>query len=436
MEALPALLIALMQLAFGSMHNPIPQNERAEDEEILRYRIRRLDVGEQNGWIFLREAMKSQPVATVTSKAAFSAALNGKPFEMLELRKVADQATSVRGIFKKVQEKPYWQSPWDADFNERWPASSKDLSAISQMARPIVAEALLKMRQDRTSDFLPELESLLRFTDNSMRCSISLEEFSIAMATHQMLNRLVIQWLNHSDHTPEDLKRLAVILENSPLSRAGIRESLRHTFANDLSMVLRVGSSVEELEKTTGKPSQSPLHRVWLRILLQLTFSRDNTHAFFNHLAADIVSGCDAPVDLSGHPAFRELRSYLVPEGLEWLKPNALGERFSISALKAYESTLVSVAAHMSGRDGTRTAVALKQWEKAHGGNLPESLTELIPEYLPHLPKDLVDGKFLRYDRARRLLYSIGSDMVELPSPVLENPMIYAEKGEMILRFP
>ncbi len=57
----------------------------------------------------------------------------------------------------------------------------------------------------------------------------------------------------------------------------------------------------------------------------------------------------------------------------------------------------------------TRTSLLLRAWTIEHGGQLPESLGALVPDYLPELPVDPYDGNPLRYDKAK--LWSVGSDL-------------------------
>jgi hypothetical protein len=60
------------------------------------------------------------------------------------------------------------------------------------------------------------------------------------------------------------------------------------------------------------------------------------------------------------------------------------------------------------------TALALKRYDLRHG-NYPPELATLVPEFLPAVPRDPIDGKPLRYQRIGKafLLYSIGDDGVD-----------------------
>ena len=44
-------------------------------------------------------------------------------------------------------------------------------------------------------------------------------------------------------------------------------------------------------------------------------------------------------------------------------------------------------------------------------GELPDTLDALVPEYLDAVPLDVYDGQKIRYSRARRRLWSPGSDL-------------------------
>jgi hypothetical protein len=63
-------------------------------------------------------------------------------------------------------------------------------------------------------------------------------------------------------------------------------------------------------------------------------------------------------------------------------------------------------------RDMTVTAIALKRYSLRHG-KLAPTLDALVPEFLPHTPKDLIDGRALRYRLHADggfLLYSVNED--------------------------
>ena len=57
-----------------------------------------------------------------------------------------------------------------------------------------------------------------------------------------------------------------------------------------------------------------------------------------------------------------------------------------------------------------RVRLAVHRWQQAHPGLWPESLAELVPEYLPEIPKDPWNGQPLLWDAASKIVYAVGAD--------------------------
>ena len=66
----------------------------------------------------------------------------------------------------------------------------------------------------------------------------------------------------------------------------------------------------------------------------------------------------------------------------------------------------------------TRLLLALKCY-KIDNGELPDSLDELVPEYIDKIPIDDFDGKPLRYSKQKKIVYSVGSDLKDDGGPSL-----------------
>ena len=62
--------------------------------------------------------------------------------------------------------------------------------------------------------------------------------------------------------------------------------------------------------------------------------------------------------------------------------------------------------------EATAVLLALRAYQKEKG-RLPDSLNELVPEYLSHLPLDPFDGKPLRYSKEKKIVYCVGRDLVD-----------------------
>lgn len=57
----------------------------------------------------------------------------------------------------------------------------------------------------------------------------------------------------------------------------------------------------------------------------------------------------------------------------------------------------------------TRTLFALRAFQQDQG-RLPDQLSELVPHYLDAVPRDAFNGAPIQYSRARKVIYSLGTD--------------------------
>lgn len=74
---------------------------------------------------------------------------------------------------------------------------------------------------------------------------------------------------------------------------------------------------------------------------------------------------------------------------------------------------MFKIFAFETQREMTAAAIALQRF-RLHHGRWPETLSDLVPEFLTELPHDWMDGQPLRYRRNLNdtfTLYSVGEDL-------------------------
>lgn len=104
--------------------------------------------------------------------------------------------------------------------------------------------------------------------------------------------------------------------------------------------------------------------------------------------------------------------------------------------MRSYEKIMPSIAVTQSTRGMVSVAVALRRWEQEQGPDLPASLAQLVPRYLSALPVDFMDGKPLRYDREKRIVYSIGKDLIDNIPEIPDSPRVATGDGNAVLLMP
>ena len=130
------------------------------------------------------------------------------------------------------------------------------------------------------------------------------------------------------------------------------------------------------------------------------------------------------------HPRFPHASSR--PGGMRRLfSGNILGHIFIDYSGKSFNgSNLILKCLLNSAVSGTQTTIALKCYHMKTG-ELPETLGELIPEYMPRIPPDDFDGNPIKYSKTDRLVYSHGKILHDGATPDLVLMETYIDPRNM-----
>jgi hypothetical protein len=94
------------------------------------------------------------------------------------------------------------------------------------------------------------------------------------------------------------------------------------------------------------------------------------------------------------------------------LSGNAMGEVFIRLLMPAGEKFLSKKCRENVHVAATQTILALKCYNLKYGA-LPQTFSNLIPEFLSAIPIDDFDGKPLRYSAEKKTIYSVGVDLID-----------------------
>ena len=94
----------------------------------------------------------------------------------------------------------------------------------------------------------------------------------------------------------------------------------------------------------------------------------------------------------------------------EALSGNLVGRMFCTMLLLTSGNVLQQKCRANVDLAATRILLALKAY-KLEKGKLPATLAELVPDYLDSVPLDDYDGQPMRYNAAKKVVYSVGKDL-------------------------
>jgi len=180
--------------------------------------------------------------------------------------------------------------------------------------------------------------------------------------------------------------------------------ALKSEYAVECSQIDEIADVVAG--KKNGKKPLSFAHLPKAKYLLHA----NRTKAMFADLAMNGISNCTLPyseMDLSIPHDVSDQEASVIRR---LLTPNAVGQiLFSMLAPSIDGLCLRMCVVDLYG-SAIQTLLALKAHKQDHG-SLPDSLNELVPDYLKKVPMDAFDGKALRYDRGKKIVYSVGKDL-------------------------
>ncbi len=113
-------------------------------------------------------------------------------------------------------------------------------------------------------------------------------------------------------------------------------------------------------------------------------------------------------------PAYCNIAGVSIYRGRNWV-----GRHLCYVVMPACERCVIKMRRSNVSIVGTQLLIALRCY-KIDNNDLPETLEEIVPEYIDKLPDINYDGKPLRYSKEKKIIYSVGDDMRHLVGPTIE----------------
>ncbi len=267
-----------------------------------------------------------------------------------------------------------------------------DTGAILRVVRILLLASLERAQAGDVASAVERARVGLRFGDHFVLGSNSFVAYLVACLSQQLalstINRLSGMGLDDPG-----LVALMTSLGNEPDQSNAFRETVRAEF-NVLGNAL---DHRDEFEGWGTLPDDPPP-----AILFKRNATLNEAAVLYRRLIAEAAK----QPDQRSLPAPR-----VVPTGLARYSANAYGKY--LNAGPDLSEMLLNLADHATAhRRLLRVKLALLRHENATG-NLPATLDELVPAYLDAIPADPYDGKPVRYDATRGLVWVLGKGLID-----------------------
>jgi len=277
----------------------------------------------------------------------------------------------------------------------------------------LAQEGILFLRENNGPAAIQNIQAILRLAGMTNRQPLLISSL-ITASLLGMAQTLTWEWLQSSAVTGRDLEIL-----QKDWAEVRLTASLVPVWRLERAMAMPFFESpsysvITAASSSGTKPALSSLPRsldeilsmggffVWATIYRHADEKQflETYQTLIDLAPADQLAGPWAPALETS----RKLQTQLNSSGFERM--------FSRMALPTVENTTSRIISTQALAQLTVTALALQRYKLAHV-EYPQSLTDLVPDFLPVLPLDPFDGNPLRYQPLSAggyLLYAIGPD--------------------------
>ena len=277
---------------------------------------------------------------------------------------------------------------------------------------------LIQVRQLQLAQMLATL-ALLATEENDPRQAADMLERSFqlsrAIPSDSLVNHMIRQAvvrlgatatersLNRTHFDNRQLRRIAQSLP--PLGTNRFTDALQGEHCQGIWVLgeLKAGKSADLMFPGRIR-NEKWWERMWRRLKLHQRAYSDEDFASYLAIYQSALEIARQPSAQSPSRAEQLMRSYDTNATSEW-------GRGQVTWSKAFKASLEADARLAA----LHTSLAVESYRLAHSGKIPAGLPELVPDFLPAVPRDPFDGQPLRFKTLPRgyVIYSIGADGVD-----------------------
>jgi hypothetical protein len=311
--------------------------------------------------------------------------------------------------FAEAARKPKYQNPESADPANITPNMVlTPMNSWRQMARLSAIRAMYLAKQGKDKEALDEALNSVNIGQRIQDSQTTLIEYLVAIAMKGVGLETVQKIIPNSKLTSAELKQYAQGLDKFYKNEDGLIMAFKgEYYIESWAIDSIVSGDTEALKSVVGEEeSQNP--EIAKKIKDNYYFKPNKTKLLFAEYARANIK--------SVNQSYGEIKATEVkpltptnPAKL-YTEENAIGKILhdviavsltSVSMKKCQEDLLVGA---------TQAMVGIKAF-KNDTNNYPNSLNELVPNYLSTVPQDPFDGKSLKYSATKKILYSVGEDL-------------------------
>ena len=272
------------------------------------------------------------------------------------------------------------------------------------MMRILEARSRLTLVEGRFGEAADDLAVGMRFGDLVQKNASSLITYLVGTAIFGMSAESAMELARDPAAPPETLAQLAAELERAGPFDGGLNEALKAEHRVTVNVVDDLCAKRDQMAATLGFKTNR-----WATWFLTTSYSFKP-----NQTKRDMAAGHRIMIADAGR-IYADMERYDVAEkeGGRWaaFRPNAIGDYLCLLLMPS-EKILETRCRTDGVRAGAKLVVACNRFARDKG-RFPETLAELVPEYLSEVPQDPYDGAPFRYSAEKGLVWAVGKNLTD-----------------------
>ena len=278
------------------------------------------------------------------------------------------------------------------------------------MMRILEARSRLTRVEGRFGEAADDLAVGMRFGDLVQKNASSLITYLVGTAIFGMSAESAMELARDPAAPPETLAQLAAELERAGPFDGGLNEALKAEHRVTVNVVDDLCAKRDQMAATLGFKTNR-----WATWFLTTSYSFKP-----NQTKRDMAAGHRIMIADAGR-IYADMERYDVAEkeGGRWaaFRPNAIGDYLCLLLMPS-EKILETRCRTDGVLAGAKLVVACNRFARDKG-RFPETLAELVPEYLSEVPRDPYDGAPFRYSAEKGLVWAVGTNLTDEGGSIL-----------------
>lgn len=312
-------------------------------------------------------------------------------------RKAALVATNAEAL--ALMREASTRSEWcDTAFREDCLNGFFSSSSFARMLHMMCWDAEAQIALGRRAEALESIRAMASFAVTMRRGAESFIAWRCADYAVQKAMSLAAKFANAPCATDDDLVVLTAFLRSLPDV-----QSQRHSFC----MAARRETFYWDAVAGWGEYSSMLIKSHW--VLARYAYQPNRTRRIYLDLTRRVCDLVEHGYDKSDWRGFNDEVESMISGRNRWF-PNYKGRKLLIAIGPAWHDLAKAEAMSEFYTVATEVVVAVERYRRKNGMR-PESLSALVPEYMPRVPDDPFGANAaLNYDAVRGIVWTVGAD--------------------------